>query len=83
MLPASSRGALLREVHVLQLPHFFPVFLLKLLGRFVLWSESGRGESERGEGGNTITPLLHHVHHLPPLQRKLLLKCTRTLKHAF
>lgn len=44
VLPESSRGALLRKVHVLQLPHFFPVFLLKLLGRFVLWSESGRGQ---------------------------------------
>lgn len=51
-VPCFPQGALLSEVQVLQLPHFFLVFLLELLCCFVLWSKShtdSRSESGRGQ----------------------------------
>lgn len=60
-LPTSGGRALLREVHVLQLPHLLLVFLLELLCCFILWSrprrqsksESSSEPYKEGEGAES------------------------------
>lgn len=59
-MPTSHAGALLREVHVLQLPHVFPVFLLEFLRCFILRSKprrQSRSEASRGRStGGRVSP---------------------------
>lgn len=69
VLPTSHAGALLREVHVLQLPHVFPVFLLEFLRCLILRSKPRRQESVRGQqrakhrkrGGGRVSPGPAHI----------------------
>lgn len=62
LLPPGSRGALLREIHVLQLPHFLLVFLLEFLCCFILQARprDSAGQSPAGDEWRE-SPLSRHL----------------------
>lgn len=73
-VPRQQR-ALLREVHVLQLPHFLLVFLLEFLCCFILRAKSQRQSRSVKQGTNHK---YHPYEQTPPTptQEAALTKCT-------